>query len=334
MIFADGVRSVSTVADERISVINAKYQANDITLVQANQLMFEIRDQLKQVVVDLAIPVHNEENRAILEKFWVEDYQYRSVISPETMRWELENALDLLGHRSLISISAKDLQLHINQLEISNNKQRRVVDRLNMLLKFTGRDLKLKKKKKDERVVTHLNEAQFQTVAPKIKNETIRLAARIAFETGLRLGEVFGLRPENYTDNQVNVTRQLTREMTYRKPKNGKARRAFCFDATKALLDEWFEIPEKDRNEHRNVVSSEEIKSACKLVFPDDSELWVPFHALRHSYAIRLISKGISISLVAQSLGNSVSVCQEYYGGFSLTTESVQSIKLMLESKK
>ncbi|RYZ82618.1 MAG: hypothetical protein EOP04_21690 [Proteobacteria bacterium] len=284
--------------------------------------------------VDLAIPVHNEENRAILEKYWSEDYQYRSVISPESMRWELESTLDLVGHHSLVSISAKDLQLHINQLEISNNKQRRVVDRLNMLLKFMGRDLKLKKKKKDDRVVTYLNENQFQAIVPHIKNEITRLAARIAFETGLRLGEIFGLRPENYTESQLNVTRQLTRAMTYRKPKNGKARRAFCFDAAEELLAEWFAIPEAQRNEHRNENSSEAIKDACKLAFPSNQDQWIPFHALRHSYAIRLISKGISISLVAQSLGNSVSVCQEYYGGFSLTTESVQSIKLMLGSQK
>ncbi len=41
-----------TIVDERIDVINRKYQDQDITFEQADQLMVEIRDQLWEMFSD------------------------------------------------------------------------------------------------------------------------------------------------------------------------------------------------------------------------------------------------------------------------------------------
>ena len=51
-----------------------------------------------------------------------------------------------------------------------------------------------------------------------------------------------------------------------------------------------------------------------------------------NSYTIVLVSRGVSLSLVAQSLGNSVSVCEKYYTGFVLTNESIDYIRKLVES--
>lgn len=55
------------------------------------------------------------------------------------------------------------------------------------------------------------------------------------------------------------------------------------------------------------------------------------FHDLRHSYAIELLNHGVSLSLTAQALGNSVQVCQEYYAGFELSDEGLDVIRGKLE---
>ncbi|MCC7405816.1 MAG: hypothetical protein IT288_15555 [Bdellovibrionales bacterium] len=55
------------------------------------------------------------------------------------------------------------------------------------------------------------------------------------------------------------------------------------------------------------------------------------FHAIRHCYAIHLISRGVSMSLVAQLLGNSLSVCRRHYAGFELTTDSIEAINTIMK---
>jgi len=38
------------------------------------------------------------------------------------------------------------------------------------------------------------------------------------------------------------------------------------------------------------------------------------------------------MSLVAQSLGNSLTVCQQYYTGFELTTDSIEAINTIMRA--
>ena len=40
------------------------------------------------------------------------------------------------------------------------------------------------------------------------------------------------------------------------------------------------------------------------------------------------------MSLVSQSLGNSLSVCQHYYVGFELTDESVEAIRAIVSRSR
>ncbi len=326
----DGGRSQSTVTDERIDAINSHFLAQDLTFQQAETLIKEIHNSLRASLIKPGRIVHNEENRNLLKKFWDEDYQYRDNKSPETMGYELKNALELIGHISLLSVGQEALQQHINSLPLPNNKQRRLVDRVQMLLKHAGRRVILKKKKKEPRIVSHLTKDDLTAVVKLIPDQVMKLATVIAFESGVRVGELFGLKKEQCRGNQVYVARQLTRKRGYDDTKTGRERFLYCTNEGAKALQEWFLIPETERNTFRKKNHSEIVKKACKTAFPSDESKWVDFHSMRHSYAINLVSRGVSISLVAQSLGNSVSVCQEYYSGYSLTAESVASIKNIL----
>ena len=81
----------------------------------------------------------------------------------------------------------------------------------------------------------------------------------------------------------------------------------------------------------RDESSRELMKKYCKIAFPDDPTKHLTFHALRHCYAINLLSMGVSMSLVAQSLGNTLSVCQQYYVGFELTNDSIDAIQAIVK---
>lgn len=325
--FSGNSRSYETVNDERIDVINAQFLAGESTFEQTFQLLKEIRDGLKQELAPKVRPVHNSENLALLNKYWKEDYQYRDVVSPETMRWEMENALEIVGHISLLSASAEELQEVINRNTPGAQKQRRVVSRINTLLKFHGRNISLKKKRKEKKPVSHLSARDFALVLQQISNSTFRLLCSIGFETGMRVGEIFAVTPAHCFENRVYVGNQLDRKKVIRDTKTRRERSLYCTDAGTKYLREWFQLEPSTRLAVRGIKHAEQLKAACKRAFPKSPEKWITFHALRHSYAIHLISKGVSISLVAQSLGNSVSVCQEFYGGFSLTSESIETIK-------
>jgi hypothetical protein len=52
-----------------------------------------------------------------------------------------------------------------------------------------------------------------------------------------------------------------------------------------------------------------------------------------HSYAVHLLNSGVSISLIAKSLGNSVLVCEKYYLTYSLQEEGTQMIHQMMTSQ-
>lgn len=76
----------------------------------------------------------------------------------------------------------------------------------------------------------------------------MRLAAVIAFASGVRVGELFGLKKEQCKKNQVYVSRQLTRKRGYDDTKTGRERFLYCTNDGAKALTEWFKIPEPERN--------------------------------------------------------------------------------------
>jgi site-specific recombinase XerD len=103
------------------------------------------------------------------------------------------------------------------------------------------------------------------------------------------------------------VTGQLDRNGVRRPTKTKRPRLAFIFPQGIDAFKYWTQASEAEKATIDRLESSRELmKKYCQIAFPKDSSKHLTFHALRHCYAINLLTKGVSMSLVAQSLGNTL----------------------------
>lgn len=319
-------RVYEKVENEAIDAINKAFQkdkALSACIVLAKEVIANLYKELNKHNPKV---VHNSANRDLLEKFWKDEYEHRDLIDFESSKNDFKRAIEAVGPLSLYSTTREDLQKEVAK-STKGNKQRRIVERLNTLLKYIGRDIKLRKDKKHHQDVAYLNETDVLKMLKHIESEDVRLMAEAAFYTGCRTGELFAISSTTIRTNTILVQSQIDREGNKRGTKNRLVRKAFIIAAGRTRVKQWAAL---DKSSFRNLKFADIINQACQRAFPEDQSKWIVFHDLRHSYAIYLLSKGISLSLVAQSLGNSVTVCQENYAGFSLADESIDSIEQIL----
>lgn len=331
---AGGKRKCSTVKDERLKAINEAF------LVGAKDHESCIT-QIKEIIRDLykkdprcreKFHVHNSENQRVLNDYWEKNYAFRPLVSEYTARNELKNAIEVLGHLSIYSASREEIQARIDA-KYEGNSQRRIVQRLTQVLKFIGRtDVKLRKNPKQFVSVTYLNEDEFQVVLNYVSTEIEKALLTLCYYSGLRVGEAYALETHSLLDSGVlRVTSQIDRRGVRRHTKTKRPRLAYLCPKGIAAFRTWVSASQEEKETiDRLEVSRDLMKKYCKLAFPNDPRKHLTFHALRHCYAINLLHKGVSMSLVAQSLGNTLSVCQQYYVGFELTNESIEAINAIV----
>jgi integrase/recombinase XerC len=143
-------------------------------------------------------------------------------------------------------------------------------------------------------------------------NARLRLAAAIAEEAGLRLGEICRLRLQD-----IDLTRQ---RLFIRLPNKGKQERyAFFSEKTKLYYDEW--MAERDlRSKHDRILHNVRLdpctvqslgkefsRVLCKTYLgkPRNEEGWEKWstHALRHTMASNLVSAGADAATVMAAGG-------------------------------
>jgi integrase len=169
---------------------------------------------------------------------------------------------------------------------------------------------------------------EFDTLVSNIEDKKIRLLHTVAFATGMRLGEIFAIEPRLYNrrDNTIKVLFQIDKKKKKRKTKNRKDRTTYVLPAYRQAIEEWFSVV--NEFDHRTRLRiSRYTQKASKLIGKS-----IRFHDLRHSYAIYLLSRGVPLSHVAQCLGDSISVAEEYYVGFNLSADSINLINSIVKS--
>lgn len=272
------------------------------------------------------------ENVRVMEEYWAKVYTYRQLISEYTAKNELKKAIKLLGSLSIYSASRDEIQDAVDQ-QYSGNAQRRMVQRLTQMLKFIGRDdVRLRKQPIQFVRVTHLNEVEFHKVLAFAQLEIEKSLLRLCYYSGLRIGEAYALERHHLLANgTIRVTGQIDRQGRRRHTKTKKPRIAYLCPQGIESFNQWVDAPEKEKQLiDRQEASRDLMKKYCQRAFPGDKSKHLTFHALRHCYAINLLTKGVSMSLVAQSLGNTLSVCQQYYVGFELTNEAIEAIHAII----
>lgn len=329
-----GDRKCRKVVDERLLAINQSFKIGA-------QDLHSCTFQVKEIIKDLYRKdprcqprqriVHNAENHKVLDDYWEKEYSHRTLENEDSTWHELVRVIDTLGTLSIYSASKEEIQNAIDA-KVSGNVQRRMISRFSQLLKFVGRsDLRLRKDRRTYNKVEHLTEAEFALVVTNVEDKAIRALMEVCFYSGLRIGEAFALVPNSLVGegkDTLRIASQVDRAGNFKpSTKTKKPRLAYILPAGLPAFHVWVAIPKKEKDAIRRLDMSKVIKRYCRKLFPDDGEKHITFHGLRHSYAIHLLVKGVSMSLVAQSLGNSLSVCQYYYVGYELSNESVAAIR-------
>jgi len=319
-----------TQKSEVITSINKSYKNSSLTLAEANEAaMRELKRVKDTLIVKTGKVVMSTANRRILNKYWEEVYSHRTITDPKSARYRLERAIATLEDVSLHA-DKNTLQKKINTAcKGKSSKQRTVVGALNQLLKWLGRtDVVLHRDFKEFNEPKYLTISEFKKVLAHVDSDYKSLMGTL-FATGARLGAAFAI--YDYKD-KIFIQKQMRDDGSYGPTKNRKRRTVVVVPELKSYVKEWCKIEESQRLEIRLKRYGEIFTEACMKTFPKKPNKHLTARDLRHCYAIHLLNKGVSLSLVAQSLGNSIQVCQEYYAGFSLNSDSVDLVSKLLKS--
>lgn len=334
--------SSETVESEKLDAINRQYISGKLTFSEAKaacQLVLkELRVAEEKKVPSLSF---RKANKTIVDDYWEKEYSIKDLRCPASAYNRLIRAIKVIGDLPLVSASQADLQAAINKTakkfkgtkRATGKNQREVVAALRQLLKFIGRtDVRLVKWHKPINEVRHLTLDEFKLVAAELPTLEMKILAWLGFSTGGRVGELFGLRPENFNPKTktVYIPHQMMADGSIEPTKNRKKRHVRILDEGIPWLKKWFKIDPEQKAWLRNQRHAEILTVACKAIYPKQTTKHLVFHDLRHSYAIYLLHKEIPMELVAKSLGDSILVCQEYYTGFTLTDQGIAAINSYL----
>lgn len=309
---------------KEIDSINLSYQQGRVSFEDALKFAKEVRKKLYGNLLEPERRTFNSENERILERFWKTKYEHRPIIDKASAYNDFVRAVRAVASLPLQTASQQQLQKIVKNLP----QQRRIVSRINSILRFLNRDILLQKNHSKAKRIRHLTLNEFNQISKRLPTRESMLIAATAFFAGLRTGEIFYLNYDNYRENFILVDGQMDRQGLERETKTRRQRRAFIIPEGRDLVMEWCKFSQKGTL--RGTRISQEFKTICLSVFPSEKQKWCSIHDLRHSYAIHLVGKGVPISLVSQSLGNSVLVCQEYYSGYSITDEGILTIEQTL----
>jgi integrase len=319
----DGVtRTSTTLKLPTVDSINADYLSGRIDYIMAEKNLKAVIKELKiQAGLSKAPLVFHEDNLKTVKDYFAKVYRHRDVIDRDSAENALTRSVEALGNISIISATEDQLQDQVNRV-IGANRQRRVVSKLLVLLKFIGRhDIHLSKKRAERKTIKHLTREELEKVLIDLADAPeLCLLIKVAFFTGARQGECFALTGQ-HRDRSVTIGTQIDREGAERETKNRRVRTVVIPTEAINTLNYWGEIRATFPLSRTAVLRK--FKRACLSACGKK----LCFHDLRHSFAIDLLNKGATIEEVAASLGDSVQVAQEHYTGFVLTSGSTERLK-------
>lgn len=325
----DGKRESVTVKDERLAALNAAYRSGAKGKAECDLEIQAIIESLYKAIPHAPLAFH-EDNEKTFRQFWKKEYSRRKIVDLESARNYYQRALHAIGTVSLISGSEDAILKALRPLR--GNRQRRIAAALNTLLEFVGREFRVQLDPKERRRIKHLSPGEFAKVLEHVEEPELLLLYATLFSTGARVGEAFAMQPEDFRGKDtVRIHSQLTRAEMLTATKNRRERTVVIHPEYIEQVRQWANLP--NREEIRRMRFAELLAKACEKAFHRDDRKRITAHDLRHSYAIYLLGQGVSMGLVAQSLANSVQVCQEYYAGFELSPQGIAEIQHLLRPR-
>jgi len=227
------------------------------------------------------------------------------------------NSLQSLAKKSVNTITYLGLQKAVRGWNMKPSTQRQYKAKLDMLFRAAVKpyriissnpmqDIEIAKDRK-RKTVTTVTELQYEKIINAITNKEVRMAVIIAWYTGMRRAEVSALNWDSISlmDPSVTVCRQFAekeRKIVERlKSQNGYRVIPIPQDLAKELKAYRKAMPIRlDGNLFTNPYSLY-VAMARKL-----KKFGVNSHWFRHTYATRLLAKGMDVQTVAALLGDDV----------------------------
>jgi integrase len=154
--------------------------------------------------------------------------------------------------------------------------------------------------KRAERVLTKDEEVRLLAACDQVRTPNLRPGVSIALNTGMRKGEIYGLRWESvdFPNRAIAILNGKTAESDRRIPMNDavfeslsslrqRQKNEFVFPSVRG-------IPERFRDPKKGFT-----KAICLAQIPH-----LRFHDLRHTFATRLVQAGVDIITVQHLLGH------------------------------
>jgi hypothetical protein len=161
------------VTDDTIDSINERYLSKSLDWIEAEKAIKAFVIHLEKKYGIHQKLVFNSDNKKILKQFWDKEYSTRDIVDENTARCDFRRAIEALGDKSLQSASQSVLEKEIKK-KFKGEKQRRIVSRLNQILKFLKRDISLRKDRPEKRKVQYLTVDEFKKVLACIEDPYLK----------------------------------------------------------------------------------------------------------------------------------------------------------------
>jgi len=250
-----------------LASINLKVQEKTITAHDAETLLAElIAVQYRKSKVQTTAIKHvvlSEANLKVFAQFWAEKYEIKYLEDESSARYDFQRAFKAIEPLSILAASEPEIQKTLKK-NLTNSQTRRVVDRLNEVLKFLGRDFQLKKPKKARKTVNHVNLTDFSKLCAAIECAECKLMTSALFATGLRLGEAMALTESDLDGSALSVTKQRTAYglKKIKAPKREKTGDVAVLEVGLKDLKKWIAV--EDKWAHRWHFGTE-LEKACAV---------------------------------------------------------------------
>lgn len=252
--------------------------------------------------------VASSENQKLLKTYWDKEYAHRKIDKDAALN-RLQRAIDALGPHSLINTPRTKMQEVIDaRTKGEPRKQRALVATLNQLRRYFGITEKLSSERKQLPKFNYLTEKQFLNVVSFVEDPIAQALFTILFYSGLRIGEAYALKAHYLKGKVITIRSQIDRSGNERETKTNTSRKTLLLPKAKAAFDVWVECEKPKRGPMNDILNK-----ACEAAKLKP----VKIHDLRHSFAVMcLVDYEMTIAIVAKMLGNSISVCEDYYLNF------------------
>lgn len=326
-------RVKKVVCSPELDEINRRFISGTLSYQEARALAQDIRRRLDRRENGAREKPITTENQTLLDAYWKDQYSWRDITDPDSMRNSLKRAIRVLGDLPIMTAEQTDFYQRINESGITNNRKREVIARLNQLIKYARRDFTLRLPRQDFLKIRHISEEQLGKLT-KVLTQFDSTLVSVAFYTGGRIGEIFAIQKRDFNGRILNITRQILRNGEKSRTKTRKDRGVAVPPEGFAAIKDWLDIPTSQKLEHRNRKLSEVVSEASRKLWPKEKDRHITFHDLRHSFAIHMLRLEFSISEVAHLLGDSIQVCQAYYTGFAASDEALEAMSQRLANRK